>query len=302
MTCGANCATLDQRLARRPGSSRSRRPSFEALLDAARRAGDGRAMTVLVSGEAGVGKTRMTAEAAAFLSSQGWWCPVSHGVFLEGGEVPFSGTAELLRAVARSLGEAELRQLLGRSAVDLAGLLPSSAHEERRALDRNAVTAAVVTLLERADHPVCWVLDDLQWMDGATRDLAAYLAKVTVEGPLLLIATVSTDPDERDRLPDGLESWRERAVVTLAPLDREEWPSRPVLKDRAAGDAELDGSVPQVSLPFFVGAAGHERRQNLGITQGVLRASLNWLSQGRRPCWQRRRSGKGCWMRPRCEP
>ena len=102
-------------------------------------------------------------------------------------------------------GRGRIATTTRRSAVDLAGLLPSSAHEERRAVDRNAVTAAVVTLLERADHPVCWVLDDLQWMDGATRDLAAYLAKVTVEGPLLLIGTVRTDPAEPSRLPDGLD-------------------------------------------------------------------------------------------------
>ena len=269
-----------------PGASSQfvgREEELEALLDAARRAFDGRAMTVLVSGEAGVGKTRLTAEAAAYLSSQGWWCPVSHGVFLEGGEVPFGGTAELLRSVARAIGGAEMRRLLGGSAVDLAGLLPALAHDDHRAADRNAVTAAVVTLLERADHPMCWILDDLQWMDGATRDLAAYLAKVTTEGPLLLVGTVRTDPSAPSRLPDALvELARTSRVLTLAPLDREEVAAQVrALADRPLDDEEV-ARICEVSdgLPFFVEELVAFPGRISGSLQGVLHASLSRLSPG----------------------
>ena len=236
---------------------------------------------MVVSGEAGVGKSRVAAELTASLAAEGWRCPVSHGVALSGGEVPFGGTAELIRYFVRDLGPAEVRRRVGRVAVDLAPLAPSLVDDAPARIDRSAVTTAVVTLLERVGDPVCWVLDDLQWMDGATRDLVVYLAKVATGTPLMLLATVRTDPAAPSVLPDVLvEFGRAGRVVSLAPLTREQVATQArSLADRPLTDDEV-ARICAVSdgLPFFVEELVAYGGRISGSLHAVLHASLSQVS------------------------
>lgn len=269
---------------------------LEVLRHTAARVLEGHGATALVSGEAGVGKTRLVSELVASLASEGWWCPVSHGVLLEGGEVPFGGTAELVRSSIGALGEAEVRRLLGRSAVDLAALVPSLVGDAPRVVDRSAVTTAVLTLLERVDSPVCWVLDDLQWLDGATRDLVAYVARVATGTPLLLLGTVRTDPAAPAHLPDGLvELGRTSAVVTLAPLGPEDVA---VQARNQAGRPLTGAEVERIcamsdGLPFFVEELVRTEGRLTGSLEAVLQASLRQLSPGARTLLNAAALGEG---------
>ena len=143
------------------------------------------------------------------------------------------------------------------------------------------MTTAVVTLLERVGDPVCWVLDDLQWMDGATRDLVVYLAKVATGTPLMLLATVRTDPAAPSVLPDVLvEFGRAGRVLSLAPLTREQVATQArSLADRPLTDDEV-ARICAVSdgLPFFVEELVAYGGRISGSLHAVLHASLSQVS------------------------
>ena len=258
-----------------------REPELEVLRGVALRAVEGRATVALVTGEAGIGKTRIATELAQTLAAEGWWCPVSHGVAMTGGEVPFSGTTELVRALVNRLGEAEVRRLLGPAATVLASLVPSLTDDAPPTIDRSAVTRSVLTLFDRIGQPACWLLDDLQWMDGATHDLVSYLAKVATGNPLLLLGTVRTDVSATDRLPHELvELGRAGRVLTLAPLSKQHVAAQATaLSDRTLTEEEVT-RICAVSdgLPFFVEELVASGGQVSGSLPAVLHASLDRLS------------------------
>lgn len=258
---------------------------LEVLRGVAARAVEGGAKVVLVTGEAGIGKTRVASELAQSLADQGWWCPVSHGVSMSGGEVPFSGTTELVRSLLARSGEAEVRRLLGPAAKVLASLVPSLTDDAPPAIDRSAVTTSVLTLFDRVGQPACWLLDDLQWMDGATQDLVGYLAKVATGNPLLLMGTVRTDASATDRLPDELvELGRLGRVLNLAPLSKANVAAQATaLADRTLTEEEVT-RICAVSdgLPFFVEELVASGGRVSGSLPAVLHASLDRMSPAAR--------------------
>ena len=65
---------------------------------------DGKASTIVVLGEAGIGKTRLVSEFAAQLRADGWVMCSGHGVELSGGTIPFGVVAETLRALVGDVG------------------------------------------------------------------------------------------------------------------------------------------------------------------------------------------------------
>lgn len=273
-----------------------RERELEVLRGVAASAVEGSAAVALITGEAGIGKTRVAAELVQFLSAQGWWCPVSHGVAMRGGEVPFSGTTELVRALVNRLGETEVRRLLGPAATVLASLIPSLIDEAPPATDRSAVTRAVLTMFDRVGQPVCWLLDDLQWMDGATLDLASYLAKVATGKPLLLLGTVRTEASATERLPHELvELGRVGRVLSLAPLSMQHVAAQATaLSDRILTEEEV-ARICAVSdgLPFFVEELVASGGKLSGSLPAVLHASLDRLSPAARAVVEAASVGEG---------
>src|SRR5687767_14090792 len=129
------------------------------LLEQAR---GGRGATVLVSGDAGVGKTRLTAvleEAPGVL--------VLHGTEVQGRTAPYGPLVEALRDYLRAhpAGLADVGPLCGH----LALLLPELG-EPAGAADRptlfEALRAAFAAIAR--SHHAAIVLDDLHWSDEAT--------------------------------------------------------------------------------------------------------------------------------------
>lgn len=157
------------------------------LLDAAVRARAGEPVLVLVTGEAGIGKSRLVRELTDRLDDA--LVLVGHGVDLSSGDLPFGPVADTLR---------DLRRKRGADALDaaeqqaLAPLLPGAAADASS--DRARLMSGVISLVERlaADELVCWVVEDLHWADAATRDLVSILARGSA-GRLLVVATVRTD-------------------------------------------------------------------------------------------------------------
>jgi len=138
-----------------------------------------------VSGEAGIGKTRLAREFCHSLQEQ--QATVLWGNCYEmGGALPYQPIIDMLAADLRLRDAEQLRSLPGDSAVDLAKLLPilrtklpdlpSSQPlglEAERSNLYNAVASYFYTIA--SERFLLLILDDLQWADTATMQLLGYL-------------------------------------------------------------------------------------------------------------------------------
>jgi DNA-binding CsgD family transcriptional regulator/tetratricopeptide (TPR) repeat protein len=183
------------------GRARELRELERAL--AAARAGSGG--IVLVAGEAGIGKTRLAAEAASRARGAGFEVLVGRSIDLVGTELPYQPFAEALRPLGKPW-------LAARQA-------PGS---QLRVFEE---TLALLTG-RAASAPVLLVLEDLHWADTSTLDLAVFLAHNLGDRPVLLLATCRPDdpasaPRVR-RLADSVRRSGSALVLELGPLVRDE--------------------------------------------------------------------------------
>ena len=202
-----------------------------ACLDAARA---GRPQLILLTGEAGIGKSRLLAALADRARAAGDRVLTGHGVTVGSTTPPFAPVAEMLRQLVSDLAEPELTELLGPGRRELSLLVPSLAPESTLAggRDTDAATrrellfSTIVDLVDRlrARQPLVLAFEDLHWADQATRDLVAYLARTVDDGPLQLIATLR---DEEAAAHGGLASSLGELTrlphatrTPLTPLDR----------------------------------------------------------------------------------
>jgi DNA-binding CsgD family transcriptional regulator/tetratricopeptide (TPR) repeat protein len=167
-------------------------------LDAAlERASAGAAPTVLVGGEAGIGKSRLVAELGRR----------AHARVLVGGCAPFGSSAaplapvvEALRQFTGGAGSDERARLLA-VAPALAWLLPelapagSAPPPERFESGQSAVFEAVLATLGAvaAESPLVVVLEDLHWADRSTLELLALRMQSARVPGCLLVATYRSD-------------------------------------------------------------------------------------------------------------
>ncbi|MEU5721595.1 AAA family ATPase [Micromonospora sp. NPDC047738] len=210
-----------------------RQPELTGLRDAFGRARAGEPATVLVGGEAGVGKTRLLEEFGTQAGAAG--ARVLVGQCLELGEagLPFAPFAAALREVLRRDGpaafagyEAEFARLLPELARVPAGVaaptgLPVSD------TPRGYLFDLVADLFRRIaeERPLVLVIEDLHWADRSTRDLIGFLVRAARAARLLLVCTFRTDELHRGHplRPFLAELDRARGVdrVELSRLDRD---------------------------------------------------------------------------------
>jgi len=186
------------------------------LRDAVADAAAGRARLVLVSGDAGIGKSRLVAELRRSLEPAGAHVLAGGCLAIANGGLPYAPLTEALRHLARELEPGALDAVLGPARVELARLLPDLAARDAAAAlptagpasraDQARLFELVLGLLGRlgADRPVVLVVEDLHWADDATRDLLTYLAGNLRSEHVAVIATYRTD-DAGDDQPAG--SW-----------------------------------------------------------------------------------------------
>ncbi|HET8951013.1 MAG TPA: BTAD domain-containing putative transcriptional regulator [Solirubrobacteraceae bacterium] len=210
-------------------------------LDAALTAAfDGHGTTALISGPAGIGKTRVAAELARRARGRGATVLTGRCIDVVGAAVPYLPLIEALRPLRETSALDALPELA--RLLPGAGALPPAAAYRNAGETQLRLFSSVLTVLDRlaADAPVVLVLEDLQWADGSTLDLVAFLARAIQGGRVLLLATArqqAVQPDEGlHRLVAGLRSAGAATVVELGPLSRGELET---LVERSAG-----GPVP----------------------------------------------------------
>ncbi len=197
-----------------------REVELEALLRSAAAAGPGsEARMVLLSGDAGVGKTRLLTEALERLSAEGWRCLVGHCLDFGDASVPYLPFAEVLAQVAEAdpdLAADGVHPALSRLRRQ------SGAEEPTESLDRAEVFEAVHALLDEltARTPVALVVEDAHWADASTRDLISFLLSRRFRGRLLTVVTFRSDEmHRRHPLRQRVAEWVRAAGVERVQLD-----------------------------------------------------------------------------------
>jgi DNA-binding CsgD family transcriptional regulator len=194
-----------------------------ALLDDAE---GGRAALALVSGDAGVGKSRLVSEVSALAANRRF--TVLSGQCAElGDSVPYLPLADALRSAALVPATGVKDAVAARPA--LSRLLPDgsdrSADGGRSDLARQQMFGTVLGLLAElaAVHPVLLVLEDLHWADASTRDLVTFLSRMLHRERVAIIGTYRTDDLHRRHplRPVVAELQRMASVtsVALGPLE-----------------------------------------------------------------------------------
>ncbi|WP_121175591.1 helix-turn-helix transcriptional regulator [Streptomyces sp. 1114.5] len=200
ITSGAR-AMLDAVLRRRTGTELvGRDGELRDLLGALARARAGEPGAVLVSGEAGIGKTRLITEFAAAAGREGALVLTGRCVDTRSA-LPYLPFAELVQQAAAAgrlpepseLSELpELPERRGALRLLTAGPTPE---DERSGTGRvrmfSAVQAAVRELAR--ETPVVLVVEDLHWADRSSLDLLSYLLSRPGIGPVLTVVSHRSD-------------------------------------------------------------------------------------------------------------
>ena len=241
-----------------------RAPLLAALDEHLAAAAAGESRIVALTGEAGVGKSRLVRELARRAQEAGFY--VFGGRSHRSTAAPYEPFIAALRPFVEARGPDILRRLLGTLVVELRRLLPEldlgvagedliMADTERR--DRFFRTIQLLFEDATALRPVLLVLDDLHEADPATRDLLAYLAG-TLHGGCCIVFTYrpedvgATHPLRR--LVGDLDRERRVARLAVPALDPEGVLSmtRALLGERGTDDLARAVFARSEGVPFYV--------------------------------------------------
>jgi DNA-binding CsgD family transcriptional regulator len=227
---------------------------------------------ILISGEAGIGKSRLIAEFTAGLGDQ---ARVVVGNCLESrGMTAYGPIRQILRELPLVIGEDAFAAAVEPVSRSLAGLLPGpgGASDDLSAV---RVHEAVDLVFENvsADVPLVVVIEDLHWVDPSTLGLIGALLHYRTAGKRLLILSYRTEDVgrghplrsflgdlDRGRLATRIEPGRlpREAIASLAES----------IRDRPLSSDELDDIVERGDgIPFFV-------EELIALADGQLPGSL----------------------------
>ena len=258
---------------------------------------------VVVTGEPGVGKSRLTEGARQHARHMGFrWLQTR--CLSYGASLAYWPYAELVRRMAGIQPDTASEEAVAllRATVGLGGSipffvrllgLPAAGEGDVEALEpeafRRGLHDAFATLLSSlaAESPLVVAVEDLHWGDASTLELTRELTGLCEERPLVLYVTA------RPESQSALEELPSQMVVQLDPLDE-------------AGIAELvanmlDGAAPAGLVPWSSSGRQETRSSSRSScarssTEGsfsVPTATGSCRPDGRRATYHRR--SRGCW-------
>ncbi|MCU0306868.1 MAG: AAA family ATPase [Thermoleophilia bacterium] len=233
----------------------------------------GRGGVLAVTGEPGIGKTRLLGELAGLAEASGLLALSGRAAELER-DVPFAALADALDDFVAARPPRDLADL----ADDLVGVLPCLGVPPPGGDARLRAHRALRTLLGRlgSERPLVLMLDDLQWADPGTIRAVAHLVRRPATPAILLVLALrpaQVPPELRVLLDGALRDGRldrldlaplsraEADALAGAPVDDAVWrdaggnPFYLLELGRTAGRARRPGGEPDLGVPPRVAAA-----------------------------------------------
>lgn len=162
---------------------------------------EGKGSTILISGEAGSGKTRLANE---FIKSIQEKATILSGWCLSNAAIPYFPFVEAFDSYASDESQIQIDEF---QHLKLKRILTNQSGDESTALSRQAwkdqTFASVINelLLLSGHKPVIVFIDDIHWADSASLSLWQYLARIISHERVMLVATFRQE--ELDSRPDG---------------------------------------------------------------------------------------------------
>ncbi len=192
--------------------------------------------TLLLMGDAGIGKTRLAEEMAREARGRGW--TIAWGrVYPQETSIPYRLWIEVMRkAMERGTWRSELRKrpalyqpltaLIPELAVSLSQVtLPPPSSPAQEQLRLWEAIRELLTAISKVG-PLFIVLDDIQWADSSSGELFAYLARRLKGLPIIIVGTYRENEPETNQtlrpLLTALQRDHAIATISLPPLSDEQ--------------------------------------------------------------------------------
>ena len=212
-----------------------RRVEIESLQRALEQVRSGQGETLVLSGEAGVGKSRLIKEMSGRAAGLGFLGLQGH-CFEPDVALPYAPLVDLLRTRMADMSAEKLADVFA-TAPELSTLLPDLAtgvprvmppaplepEQEKRRLFHSLARFIVA---QTSAQPVLMMVEDLHWSDATSLEFLLYLSRHTAVHPLLLMLSYRSD-----EVSPGLRHF-------LAELDRERLAQELVLTTLARSSVE----------------------------------------------------------------
>jgi predicted ATPase len=216
-----------------------RTTDLATLFQLINRAKSGKGGFALLSGEAGIGKSRLVAELKTEAVAQGFQSLQGH-CFPTDRACPYAPLLDVLRSVFLHTPAAQLAMSVGPFARELSPLLPEvpllfpelaslpllpslDPEQEKRRL---FAALARFFLTQAATHPLLLSVEDVHWSDETSLEFLQYLGWHCASQPLLVLLTYRSD-----EIGPGLSQW-------LAHVDRERLAHEIVLTRLTCSDTD----------------------------------------------------------------
>jgi tetratricopeptide (TPR) repeat protein len=246
-----------------------RRRELKRLQEMWRAAGVGRGGMALISGEPGVGKTRLAREMTAAAQLDGALV-LAGGCYENEATTPYLPFLEAFRRFVRERADEALSEALGDTAAEIARLAPEIESRLGPFPDRPTLTPQeerlrlfdhIARFLRRlaGQRGLLFFFDDLQWADHGSLALLHYLLRQLGSERILFLGTYrEVELDRAHALSKTLVDWNRERLAERVRLDRlnledtERMVGTLLGQERIAGEfveslyAETEGN------PFFV--------------------------------------------------
>ncbi|WP_332644210.1 ATP-binding protein [Aeromicrobium sp.] len=255
---------------------------------------------LLVTGEPGIGKSRLALELGRRVRSEGH-VVASARAYEAAGRLPWGPVVDLLRSDALR-SHIDTLDTVWRA--ELAHLLPelldaSRSSEWSQAGDsaqRHRLFDAVNRAIVVGDRPRLLIIDDLQWCDAETIELIGFVVRSGKTAPVLIVGTVRWEEIPQHHPLVGLvDALGHDKAVTIVPLDRLDEATTATLAARLRDEDTID---PELAARLWSETEGNPlfviETLRAGISSGgsqavltptmraVLRARLGQLTDGAR--------------------